>query len=285
VAVRGDTIVAVGDSAEVARLAGPETRILANGRAMVTPGFMDGHLHFVDGGFQLASVDLRPANSPPEFIARLKAFALERKRGEWITGGDWDHERWEGAPLPRREWIDSVSPNNPVFVNRLDGHMALANTAALRLAGVTRATKDIPGGVIVRDPRTGEPTGILKDEAMGPVAAVIPVPSDEQRDRALHRAMEYAASKGVTAIAHVSVPAADLGAYLRAKQAGPSRCGPRSISRSRPGSRWPTQSPAWGGETTGSGSVGSKGMSTDPSARPRPCSTSPTPTTRRPRAC
>ncbi len=220
VAVRGDTIVAVGDSTEVARLAGPETRILANGRAMVTPGFMDGHLHFVDGGFQLASVDLRPANSPAEFIARLKAFALERKRGEWITGGDWDHERWEGAPLPRREWIDSVSPNNPVFVNRLDGHMALANTAALQLAGVTRATKDIPGGVIVRDPRSGEPTGILKDEAMGPVAAVMPVASDEQRDRALRRAMEYAASKGVTAIAHVSVPTADLGAYLRAKQAG-----------------------------------------------------------------
>jgi predicted amidohydrolase YtcJ len=219
-AVAGDTVLAVGDSADVARLAGPGTRVLANGSAMVTPGFMDGHLHFIDGGFQLASVDLRPANSPQEFIARLKAYALERRPGEWILGGDWDHERWPGAPLPRREWIDSVTPRNPVFVSRLDGHMALANTAALRAAGITRATRDIPGGVIVRDRRTGEPTGILKDEAMGPVQDAIPSPTAAQRDAALRRALAFAASKGVTAFAHVSVDPADLGTYRRAKAAG-----------------------------------------------------------------
>jgi predicted amidohydrolase YtcJ len=220
VAAEGDSIVAVGDSASIARLAGPDTRVLANGTAMVTPGFMDGHLHFIDGGFQLASVDLRPANSPQEFIARLKAFASERRPGEWILGGDWDHERWPGSPLPRREWIDSVTPNNPVFVNRLDGHMGLANSAALRAAGITRRTGDIPGGVIVRDPRTGDPTGILKDGAMGPVERVIPDPTDAQRDAALRRALAFAASKGVTAFAHVSVDPADLGTYLRAKAAG-----------------------------------------------------------------
>jgi predicted amidohydrolase YtcJ len=220
VAVAGDTIQAVGDSTAIAALAGPSTRVLANGAAMVVPGFMDGHLHFTDGGFQLASVDLRPASSPEEFIARLKAFASERQPGEWILGGDWDHERWPGAPLPRREWIDSVTPRNPVFVNRLDGHMGLANTAALRAARLGRATKDIPGGVIVRDPRTGEPTGILKDEAMGPVQRAIPQPTGAQRDAALRRALAYAASKGVTAFAHVSVAPADLGTYLRAKAAG-----------------------------------------------------------------
>jgi predicted amidohydrolase YtcJ len=220
VAVAGDTVQAVGDSAAIAALAGPSTRVLANGAAMVVPGFMDGHLHFTDGGFQLASVDLRPASSPEEFIARLKAFASERRPGEWILGGDWDHERWPGAPLPRREWIDSVTPRNPVFVNRLDGHMGLANTAALRAARLGRATKDIPGGVIVRDPRTGEPTGILKDEAMGPVLRAIPEPTSTQRDAALRRALAYAASKGVTAFAHVSVAPADLGTYLRAKAAG-----------------------------------------------------------------
>jgi predicted amidohydrolase YtcJ len=181
---------------------------------------MDGHLHFVDGGFQLASVDLRPADSPEDFVARLAAFAAEKPPGEWITGGDWDHERWPGAPLPRREWIDSVTPNHPVFVSRLDGHMALANSAALRLAKLDRRTRDIPGGVIVRDPRTGEPTGILKDEAMGPVYGVVPPASAEQRDRALRRAMDHAASKGVTTVAHVSVPWGDLGAYLRARDAG-----------------------------------------------------------------
>ena len=220
VAVAGEKISAVGDSAEIALLAGPETKVLSNGAALVTPGLMDDHVHFLDGGFQLASVDLRPANSPTEFIERLAAFATERKPGEWITGGEWDHERWPGAPLPRRQWIDSVTPHNPVFLYRLDGHMALANSAALRLAGVTKDTRDIPGGVIVRDPRTGEPTGILKDEAMGPVAAVIPAPTDEQRDGALRRALEHAASLGVTAFAHVSAPLADLAAYTRAKHAG-----------------------------------------------------------------
>jgi predicted amidohydrolase YtcJ len=220
VAVSGDTVRAVGDSADIARLAGPATRVLANGSAMVVPGFMDGHLHFIDGGFQLARVDLRPADSPAEFIARLKAYALERRPGEWILGGDWDHERWPGAPLPRRDWIDSVTPNNPVFVNRLDGHMGLANSAALRAAGITRATKDIAGGVIVRDPRTGEPTGILKDGAMGPVEAAVPAPPDRERDAALRRALAFAASKGVTAFSHVSVDPVDLGTYLRAKRAG-----------------------------------------------------------------
>ncbi|HET9726449.1 MAG TPA: amidohydrolase family protein, partial [Gemmatimonadales bacterium] len=220
VAASGDSIVAVGDSAAIARLVGPETRVLANSTGMVTPGFMDGHLHFIDGGFQLASVDLRPANSPQEFIARLKAFASERRPGEWILGGDWDHERWPGAPLPRRDWIDSITPNNPVFVNRLDGHMGLANSAALRAAGISRRTRDIPGGVIVRDRRTGEPTGILKDDAMTPVQRAIPAPSEAQRDAALRRALAFAASKGVTAFAHVSVDPADLGTYLRAKAAG-----------------------------------------------------------------
>jgi predicted amidohydrolase YtcJ len=219
-AVEGDRISAVGDSAEIAGRVGPETSVLSNGPAMVTPGFMDGHLHFIDGGFQLASVDLRPADTPAEFIERLAAFASERQRGEWIVGGEWDHERWPGTPLPRREWIDSVTPDNPVLLYRLDGHMALANSAALRLAKIGRRTRDIPGGVIVRDPRTKEPTGILKDEAMGPVQAVIPSPTDAQLDAALKRALDHAVSRGVTAFAHVSVPLAQLGAYQRARRAG-----------------------------------------------------------------
>jgi predicted amidohydrolase YtcJ len=218
VAVNGGTITAVGDSGEIATLVGDSTEVLA-AAGMVAPGFMDEHLHFVDGGFQLASVDLRPADSPEDFIARLAAFAKEKPPGEWITGGDWDHERWAGAPLPRRQWIDSVTPKNPVFINRLDGHMALANSAALRLAKIGRGTRDIPGGVIVRD-RNGEPTGILKDEAMGPVYAAIPAASDAQRDAALRRAMTHAASRGVTTVNHVSVPWPDLGAYLRAKAKG-----------------------------------------------------------------
>jgi predicted amidohydrolase YtcJ len=220
VAVAGDTVAAVGDSAAIAALVGSATKVLANGDGMVTPGFMDSHVHFIDGGFQLASVDLRTANSPAEFIARVKAFASKHPRGAWIIGGKWDHERWPGTPLPRREWIDSVTPNTPALLYRTDGHMALANTAALRAAGIDRSTRDIPGGVIVRDPHTGEPTGILKDQAVFPVVRAEPAPTDAQRDAALARALAYAASKGVTAFANVSLDPRDLGTYLRARKAG-----------------------------------------------------------------
>ncbi|MDQ3426314.1 MAG: amidohydrolase [Gemmatimonadota bacterium] len=219
VAVAGDAIRAVGDSAEIARLAGPRTRVLSNGGAMVVPGFMDAHTHFLSGGFQLASVELRDATSPEEFVSRLKAYAKKLRPGEWITGGNWDHERWPGAPLPQRGWIDSVTPNNPVFVSRLDGHMGLANSAALKLARVTRATKEIPGGTIVRGPG-GEPTGVLKDEAQNPVYAAIPLPSASQSDSALRRAMAWAASKGVTAVGDVSVPWYELAALKRARAKG-----------------------------------------------------------------
>ena len=220
IATRGDTIIAVGDSATVARLIGDSTRVLQNGQALVTPGFMDAHVHFLSGGFQLASVDLRDANSPAEFIGRLKAFAAERQPGEWILGGDWDHERWPGTPLPRREWLDSVTPRNPVFVSRLDGHMGVANSRALRAAGITRATADIAGGTIVRDPRTREPTGVLKDEAMNPVYGVAPEPTEAQVDAALARAMQFAASKGVTAIGSVSAEWSQVAGLRRARQAG-----------------------------------------------------------------
>jgi predicted amidohydrolase YtcJ len=220
VALRGDTIVAVGDSSDVARFVGKTTQVLSAPGAMVVPGFMDAHTHFLDGGFQLASVDLRSAATPAEFTSRIKAFATERKPGEWILGGDWDHENWPGGALPTKSWIDSVTPDNPVFVNRLDGHMALANSAALRAAGVTRSTRDVPGGEIVRDPRTGEPTGILKDNALDLVYRAIPAPSDAQQDAALTRALAFASSKGVTAVNFMSAPTASLGAFQRARAAG-----------------------------------------------------------------
>ena len=220
VAVADGKILAVGDSAEIARYVGAKTEILRAEGGLVMPGFADGHTHFVDGGFQLASVDLRDAATPEEFIRRLKDYAAERIPGEWITGGDWDHERWPGAPLPQRDWIDSVTPNNPVFVNRLDGHMALANTAAIRAAGVTRNTATPAGGEIARDPSTGEPLGIFKDQAMGLISQAAPPPTPEQRDSALARALAHAASLGVTATANMSASWADLASYRRMRQAG-----------------------------------------------------------------
>src|SRR6266581_7974669 len=174
VAILGNRIVAVGSSEEMQKLAGSQTRVIDAQGQLVLPGFNDSHVHFLSGGFQLSSVDLRDANSPEEFAHRIREFAEKLPAGRWITGGDWDHERWPGGPLPTKELIDRFTTNNPVFVTRLDGHMGLANSAALRMAGVTKETKDPPGGTIVRNRMTGEPTGILKDDAQALIYRVLP---------------------------------------------------------------------------------------------------------------
>src|SRR6185295_10681780 len=165
IAVRGGRIIAVGGDVEVNRQIGPRTRIVDGAGKMVVPGFIDSHVHFLSGGASLASVQLRDARTREEFVRRIRDYARTLPRGAWITEGNWDHSLW-GGELPRKEWIDSVTPNNPVWISRLDGHMALANSAALRVAGVTAATRDVEGGEIVRGAGR-EPTGILKDNALG----------------------------------------------------------------------------------------------------------------------
>lgn len=213
VAIAGDTILAVGDSTDIARWVGRGTEVI-HAAGLVVPGFTDGHSHFIDGGFQLASIDLRDARTPEEFIRRIAEQAKKTPKGSWILGGDWDHEWWPGGPLPTRSMIDSVTPDHPVWISRLDGHMALANSAALRAAGVTRDAKAPTGGVIVRDAR-GEPTGIFKDNAMALVYPSIPARTPEETDSALARAMRHAASLGVTSTAHVSAGWGDLASYRR----------------------------------------------------------------------
>ncbi|HEV8600585.1 MAG TPA: amidohydrolase [Gemmatimonadales bacterium] len=219
IAIQADTLLAVGDSGAIAGLVGSRTTVLAPAGGFVVPGFMDNHVHLLGGGFQLASVNLRDATTPEEFTRRLKVFAATQQPGEWITGGDWDHEKWPGAPLPDRAWIDSVTPKNPVFVSRLDGHMALANSLALEAAKLDRTAKDIPGGSIVR--RTDrELTGVLKDEAMNPVFAAIPSPSPSQLDSALTHAMAHAASLGVVGVSSVVTSWPELAALERARARG-----------------------------------------------------------------
>jgi predicted amidohydrolase YtcJ len=149
-------------------------------------------------------VALRDAGSKAEFVRRLAEKAKSLPKGEWILNGEWDHQRFDRVELPRREWIDAVTPDNPVCVNRLDGHMVLANSLALKRGGVTKATAAPAGGEIVRDPATGEPTGILKDAAMDLVMAKIPDPSPGQVRRAVQAAMSAAAEKGVTSVHDVS---------------------------------------------------------------------------------
>jgi predicted amidohydrolase YtcJ len=220
VAAAGDRIVAVGSGAEVRKLATPSTRLVDARGMMLVPGFIDSHVHFLTGGFGLASVQLRDARTPAEFVGRIKAYAATLPRGAWITEGNWDHEQW-GGELPRRDWIDSVTPHNPVWVNRLDGHMSLANSLALRAAGVTRETAEVAGGTIVRYP-DGEPTGVLKDNAAGLVNRVVPDQPPEQQDRALDAAMRFVAEQGVTTI-HNMGSWDDLAVFERAHHAGRQR--------------------------------------------------------------
>jgi predicted amidohydrolase YtcJ len=183
------------------------------------PGFNDAHVHLVEGSATLTNVRLKDADSPEEFARRLAEYAKTLPKGEWITGGDWDDQAFKTPQLPTRQMIDAATPNNPVFVNRYDGHMSLANSLALKLAGVTAATKELPGGKIVRDAK-GQPTGVLKDAAMGYVYKVIPAMSPEKRLRILKQGLAYAASLGVTSVQNMSASYADIAAYTAVAEKG-----------------------------------------------------------------
>jgi len=211
VAISAGKIVSVGDLEKVQRHAGPNTkRIDAKGR-LVLPGFNDSHVHFLDGGFSLSNINLRDAATPEEFVRRIGEFAKKLPKGKWITGGEWDHEKWPGTPLPTKEMIDAVTPDNPVFINRTDGHMCLANSQVLKLAGITKDSTNVHGGFIVHDGK-GEPTGILKDAAMEPVWAIMPKADFSDKIAAAKAASDYAASLGVTSVQDMSA-GDDVGLY------------------------------------------------------------------------
>ena len=228
----GDRLAIVGSSAEVRKAAGSGTRVIDAKGGFVVPGFIDAHVHFVDGGFRLSSVLLRDAATPEEFTARIRAFAATVPPGTWITGGDWDHEQWGGA-LPERSWIDSVTSDHPVWINRLDGHMALANSAALRLAGLDARTPDVEGGTIVRD-AAGAPTGVLKDNAMGLVGRVVPDPTPELTDRAIDAASRYVAEQDSEYASDPSVARLPAGSAVAAPITAPM---PSMVSWKAPSDR------------------------------------------------
>jgi len=212
VACIGNRIVAVGTTGAIKAWAGERTRVIDLAGKRVVPGFNDAHVHFCSGGASLSSVQLRTTRSDREFAERIRAFAARIPKGRWITAGDWDHESWTPPHLPTRAMIDDATPENPVFVNRLDGHMALANSRALALAGITRETPDPPGGTIVRDAQ-GEPTGILKDAAMDPVYRVLPDASRDEIVDAVRAAVQYAAENGVTSVQDMSASPDVLSVY------------------------------------------------------------------------
>jgi predicted amidohydrolase YtcJ len=211
IAVLGDKIIAVGSDADTKSLIGPKTKVNDAKGKLVIPGFNDAHVHFLETGSQLSSVDLRDAKTPQEFVERIKTFAAKIPKGRWILGGKWDHENWTPNNLPTAAMIDAATPDNPVFIDRLDGHMALANSLAMKLTSVNKDTKDVEGGEIVRD-TNGNPTGVFKDAAMNYVAKVIPDFSFEQKLEAAQAATDHAASLGVTSVQDMSA-GTDVGVY------------------------------------------------------------------------
>jgi predicted amidohydrolase YtcJ len=199
-AIQGDRILAVGRPSEIESFCGLATRRIDLGSRLVVPGFHDSHLHFGGGCLQLQRVDLKDARDEAEFSSRLQESDRRLPPGAWMVGGRWDHDRTFSGALPTGALIDRYVPGRPVFLRRYDGHMAVANSVALRIAGVTCETPDPSGGRIVRDPSSGEPTGALQDEAMGLVWRHIPDPTADEIAAALPAGLDLAARKGITSV-------------------------------------------------------------------------------------
>ncbi|HXY15177.1 MAG TPA: amidohydrolase [Terriglobales bacterium] len=219
VAVIGDRIVAVGFNGDILQWRGSQTKTIDAAGKLLIPGFNDAHVHFIDGGRQLDSVQLNDATSTEEFVRRIAEQVKRSPKSEWIQGGDWDETKWSPPSLPTKEMIDPVTPDNPVLLSRYDGHSVLANSITLTLAGITAQTPDPPGGTIVRDTQ-GNPTGVLKDAAMDLAYKVVPPLSHEQLMRAAQRALEHAASLGVTSVQTMNPEYSDIAVFAELLQNG-----------------------------------------------------------------
>lgn len=220
VAVVGGKIVAVGDDASVQRFVGPDTKVIDAGGRRVIPGITDSHAHILSGGFQLDRLYLREVQNRDEFIRAIADAAKTKSKGEWLLGGRWSVESWPRTQQPNKAWIDPGTGDTPIFLSRMDGHQALVNSAALKLAGIDASGPPDPkGGEIERDPRTREPTGILKESAMDLVGDLISDPTPAEYDTALRRAMKHANSLGITSFNDMSQPE-HLDVFRRAEQRG-----------------------------------------------------------------
>jgi len=213
VVIESNKISFVGSTSEARKFIDAQTEVIDLEGKLMLPGFNDSHLHFTSGGNYLLGINLRPALNKEEFVEIIKNYIQERSLPEttWVTGGRWDHELWIDKTLPTRELIDSVSENTSVFVSRIDGHMGLANSKALELAGITKNTPDPDGGLIERD-KKGNLTGILKDNAMDLIYKIIPPPTLEENIKATLRALEEAKNFGITSVQDMAQPG-ELEAY------------------------------------------------------------------------
>lgn len=218
-AVRGGRIVAVGTNADVGRLRGPSTRVIDGAGRSVVPGFNDTHVHLFEGGFAAERADLASAGSVDEVQAALRAFAAARPGEPWLLGEGWRYNTFPGG-LPTKAILDAVAPDRPAFLRCFDYHTAWVNSKALELAGITKDTPDPPNGHIVRDPRTGEPTGVLQESAQGLVSRLLPAPSPDERLRVLDAATARLHAAGVTSVQNALGSPDEFEVYDRARRSG-----------------------------------------------------------------
>src|SRR2546422_9687383 len=200
VAIRGAKIVAVGDDTTIEKMHGMGTKVVNAGGKLILPGFTDCHIHFLDGSLSLGRVNLEGAKDASDIQKRLREYAFEHPGDDWILGRGWNYAMFGPETLPHKKYLDEIFPNRPVFLEGYDGHTYWANSKALVLAGITRDTPDPPNGTIVRDPKTGEATGALKESAQDLVAKIIPKPSRVEQLLALRAGMKWANEHGITRV-------------------------------------------------------------------------------------
>jgi predicted amidohydrolase YtcJ len=200
VAIYRGKIVAVGDDPQIERMRGMGTKVINAGGKLVLPGFVDCHIHFIDGSFSLGRVNLEGAKDPAEIQKRLREYVSEHPGDDWILGRGWNYAMFGPETLPHKKYLDELFPNRPVFLEGYDGHTYWANSKALAMAGIVRETADPQNGAIVRDPKTGEATGALKESAQDLVAKIVPKPTRAEQLLALRAGMKWANEHGITRV-------------------------------------------------------------------------------------
>ncbi len=203
VLIEDNKIVFVGSNEEAEKFIDASTKVIDLNSKLMLPGFIDAHLHMISGGFYTLEVDLRPAKSRAEFTSILKEY-VKKNPGEWVTQGRWDNEKWDDKSLPTKDWIDDFSQTTPILVKRIDGHLALANSYALKLAGITKDTPSPEGGIIVKDPVTGDPNGLLKDLALELFDTVISEPPEDDYINAALAALNEFKAFGITSVQDIT---------------------------------------------------------------------------------
>ncbi|PWT85039.1 MAG: amidohydrolase [Acidobacteria bacterium] len=220
VAVQNGKIIAVGTNYEIEKLRGEGTRVVDAGGHLVLPGFVDCHIHFLDGSLSLGRVNLEGAKDPADIQQRLREYAAKRPGSDWILGRGWDYAMFGAEALPDKKYLDELFPDRPVFLEGYDGHTYWANSKALAMAGITKDTPNPPNGIIVRDAKTGEATGALKESAHALVGKVVPKPTRGEKIAALHSGIQWANENGLTRVHSAGGDFEELDLYDEIRQHG-----------------------------------------------------------------